>query len=590
MSDHVADSRTTLANGLQLASDALMNGELDDAREQVNRLRMRSDLLRDTDATTRVAELCLLAGMVDEADALIAAALQERGDHAEFHAYRERIRALTADDVSDREVAVGRSEHGVEVMEGLPALLEAARADTARFMHLFAGREDYHARQWRDGSEEGRSGYSPLRAPLTPEVIAAHLGGSITVGVYLLRLDQTAMFFCLDIDIRRKALEQASTPAELHELRRLVHDATMEMQARLTQAGLPLLMEDSGYKGRHLWGFLKEPVPGAMLHRFGRTLRAFVGNLDPRLSLEFFPKQESVAAGGLGNLVKLPLGVHLVSGRRSTLMQDGNVVANPWPVLHGIRRFSRSELMDIQTHIRATTGGHTHVVSTGPRRAEPDSSGAKSHPGGSDLGQGEARPLRLEDLKADPNFTAQLQGCPVLASLVEQATVQRRLSHHERVVIIHSLGHLAGGVDAVNAILAMCPDTPRQDRLQRMLRGHPISCGRIRERIPETTSRLPCACEFAPSDVLYPTPSRHLLGSPLLEERTRSARAAEPRSTEPRPTDPRDLGPRDTGRRDTGPRDTGEEQFADTLEYSPVAPQESAAAGTVTGNRLKGSS
>jgi hypothetical protein len=124
----------------------------------------------------------------------------------------------------------------------------------------------------------------------------------------------------------------------------------------------------------------------------------------------------------------------------------------------------------------------------------------------------QAPSVTMAQLLERARFQQLLAGCCVLADIVERAQQARRLSHHERVVLVHSLGHIPGGVEAVNAVLGLCPDTPPQDRLKRMLRGHPISCGRIRERIPDVTSRLPCMCEFEVSDVWYPHPARHLDG------------------------------------------------------------------------------
>lgn len=72
--------------------------------------------------------------------------------------------------------------------------------------------------------------------------------------------------------------------------------------------GLDYLVESSGRKGFHVW-VPTAYMPAATLYRLGRGVRAELG-FD---ALEVFPKQTEVRK--LGNLVKLPGGVHRVTGK-----------------------------------------------------------------------------------------------------------------------------------------------------------------------------------------------------------------------------------------------------------------------------------
>ncbi|MBU1430251.1 hypothetical protein KKF91_06735, partial [Myxococcota bacterium] len=115
-------------------------------------------------------------------------------------------------------------------------LLDPPRADVVRLLHLFAGREGVYARQWADARG---TGYSPVRAPLTPELWRAHLAGGVTLGAYVVRVDQTATFFALDLDIRRKALEEArGRPARIDDLRARVARAGLDLRAQALDLGL----------------------------------------------------------------------------------------------------------------------------------------------------------------------------------------------------------------------------------------------------------------------------------------------------------------------------------------------------------------
>ena len=129
---------------------------------------------------------------------------------------------------------------------------EVARADLARMLALFAGRHDVHARQWYQRGEG--TGYSPVHLPLTIQHLRQHVDGEITVGVYPVRGDGTCGFFVLDLDITADALRAASGDRdETARLISLVEAHTTELVERCElELGLEPLVEDSGFKGRHL--------------------------------------------------------------------------------------------------------------------------------------------------------------------------------------------------------------------------------------------------------------------------------------------------------------------------------------------------
>jgi hypothetical protein len=79
---------------------------------------------------------------------------------------------------------------------------------------------------------------------------------------------------------------------------------------KLSHEHVPSYLEKSR-RGGHLWLFLAEAVAGRDARAFGRGLLAFHRVED----VELFPKKDELA-GGPGSLIRMPLGVHLVTGRR----------------------------------------------------------------------------------------------------------------------------------------------------------------------------------------------------------------------------------------------------------------------------------
>jgi hypothetical protein len=78
------------------------------------------------------------------------------------------------------------------------------------------------------------------------------------------------------------------------------------LAGELAGQGVPLVLEASR-RGGHAWGFLAHPAPAWVVRRWLLPYALAYG-------VELYPKQDAVPGGGVGNLVRLPLGVHRKSG------------------------------------------------------------------------------------------------------------------------------------------------------------------------------------------------------------------------------------------------------------------------------------
>ena len=234
----------------------------------------------------------------------------------------------------------------------------------------------------------------------------------------------------------------------------------------------------------HLWLFFAEPVPAAVVKRFFEAVVQRVGPPGPELQWEVFPKQEQVAEDQLGNLIKLPLGIHLKTGRRCLFTDlDGQEYSDQEGFLQRIQQVER--------------GAFEQAVS---RLVAPPAQGGTA---GS-----------VQTLQADfPEYEALFKGCPVLVALMEKAVVTHHLTHDERLVLKCILGHLdEGGGRLIHSIIGHCLDyseTITQQQIDRTPPS-PISCPKIRQRLPEVTSTVNCACVFDLPEGGYPSPLLHL--------------------------------------------------------------------------------
>lgn len=353
--------------------------------------------------------------------------------------------------------------------------MELCDADLVRFAARFQGRPGVHARMWHHPARG--SGYSPVQAPLDAEVARQHLEGRVTVGTYLVRPDHTVGQAVLDLDATRPALEAAARDRrDAEALQQAIHDAGRQLVTALQAAGLQPLLVDSGFKGRHLWCFFDAPVPAAHA-RAGLAALVRAVPIDPRLRIEVFPKQDQTRPGGLGNLVKLPLGVHLRTGRISAVLDEAGL-----PTSDGLRRLL--------------------CWPTSPAPPVPS--------GGAPVDE---RPLEVSPVAARGAPTL-LGACSVVRAVLASARQARRIGRGAALVLNHSLGHLVDGVELLQELYAGIPDLPVPMEPRSPLRGHPISCAKIRKRLPELANALPCDCVFPDRSGTYAHPLRHLDGSP----------------------------------------------------------------------------
>ena len=154
-----------------------------------------------------------------------------------------------------------------------------------RFALTFINQRQAHPLQLSDGS------YITVKEPLRPSHIERHLKGDITLGAYALDSQSRASWLALDAD----------TPE--------LHGRILVTFAHLQAEGIPSFLELSR-RGSHFWLFF-DKQPGAFVRQVGRGL---ISRFDLE-GIELYPKQDALKTGP-GSLVRLPFGIHRLTGKR----------------------------------------------------------------------------------------------------------------------------------------------------------------------------------------------------------------------------------------------------------------------------------
>ena len=234
----------------------------------------------------------------------------------------------------------------------------------ALFQSLFQGRDDVFAKRWYSNATQ-KSGYQPVCkrewnrefcdkrkykcadcpnrqfAPLTYNDFFNHLSGKDplgrdVIGLYPIRKDNTCSFLCTDFD--DKNCEHGYKNDVLAFIN-ICKTWNVHCYIERSRSG----------KGAHVWIFFDTPVTAFKARKLGNAILTEAMNRDAHLSFKsydrFFPNQDTLPTGGLGNLVALPLqGMARRKGNSVFVDEDFNAHADQWELLSQVLKLSEVEL------------------------------------------------------------------------------------------------------------------------------------------------------------------------------------------------------------------------------------------------------
>lgn len=370
------------------------------------------------------------------------------------------------------------------------------------YLSLFRGREGYFAQQ-RDDS------YDPVNKQFDEFYLKRHLAGDTTFGIYLLTEQSTCNLVCVDIDILKAELDELEFRDLDTKFERLSEQLYRTLAVLTDLMHIPsssLLLEETGGRGYHIWVLLAAALSGNSAVAFGDALKS---KLD--FEIEFFPKQGTLTEKRkLGNLIKLPLGVHKKYGRRSVFFE----LSDRAPCYLGDVQDNLAFLenvLPVDPAVLRDAAGNGDLVQTIHRPA----------------GRGELEVGRaMYEGPVDRLFS----GCTAIRQIRDKAAAGQVLSYSEAFHFANTMLSVPDGEGAVYRVIRSAfgdrydPDLC-QSELERIKPLHPTSCRTLvndricpayckasvaeRNRDPLLSNTSPCSVWLRPKRSLQTTEIRN---------------------------------------------------------------------------------
>ena len=234
------------------------------------------------------------------------------------------------------------------------------------FCSLFKGRDDVFARRWYSKTSE-KAGYQPVCqnewtplcdkrkykcadcpnrqfSSLTYNDYYRHLEGKDAdgrdvIGIYVLNEDNTCHLLCTDFD--DKNCEHG------------YQDDVLAFVDVCKSWDIPYSIERSrSGNGAHVWIFFENPVLAIKARKLGNAILTEAMNRDGRIGFKsydrFFPNQDTLPVGGLGNLVALPLQGNARKNGNSVFVNEFfEPYPDQWEYLLNVEKLTRQTLEEL---------------------------------------------------------------------------------------------------------------------------------------------------------------------------------------------------------------------------------------------------
>lgn len=256
----------------------------------------------------------------------------------------------------------------------------------------------------------------------------------------------------------------------------------------LKKMGLTGYVEDTGFRGYHIWLFFTEWIPIRYINSLSECVQKEVGE-EKDIVMEIFPNNIRLRPGKNGQSIKLPLGIHILTGERSCFLDEQFNRIEDYPeFFSGIAKFSLSNIHKILGANMLDKQGEL-TMKEADRNLE-----------------------RFGHLSESVKIV--LEKCSLMRYLCQKAATTGYLSHFERLSVLYVFGHMGDeGKEFVHTVMGFTLNYQYSitQKFITKLPEKPVSCVKLREQYKLITAEYGCNCNFKRTKNCYPSPVLHAI-------------------------------------------------------------------------------
>lgn len=356
----------------------------------------------------------------------------------------------------------------------------------SKFIELFSGREDTFSIQTENG-------YYPVRRALTEIDVAQHFSGKRTIGIYVLRSDDTVKFGAYDVDAKKGSVNQEELiNIECKKVAKSLYDALKSEQIKS-------YVEFSGNKGYHIWIFLDAPIPAYKMKYILEKISSKVKTPE-NINIEIFPKQTNLN-GGLGNLIKAPLGIHQKTKKRCTFLDENfEPIDDQLSFLLNIEK-NQSERIE-KLYRELFNDMEVDISEKNTNTKIPKESSSRKEPQTIDQTTQIKKELRQQIKSQQPQEEFLAKSCSIIAQILQKIEKFAYITDFEEKILISTFKHLQNGQEILERLLSRTINYSKstlQNKIQN-IGTIPITCEEIKKESLATNLPLDlskCVCRFS---------------------------------------------------------------------------------------------
>lgn len=356
-----------------------------------------------------------------------------------------------------------------------------------RMMRILIGREDIYGLEIFNTN--GKRQIDLQMMPLSEKNLLEHLSGNQSIGTYVQRSNATAHFLVIDIDISKKVvLQYEQHSPEFEAYMEKVFLKSQEFLKLFHDFGMTGYVESSGYRGYHVWMFFSEWISVRYINMFCDILEERINCTEEGISIEFFPNKTRIKPGKFGQVIKIPYGLHLKTGKRSFFLDENSEKVTELNVF--LDNLSKISLGTLKRVLASNSGWQENV-------------------------EIKVVDMNLEAFEGShENAIEILRKCNLMRYLCQKSQKTGYLTHFERLSILYVFGHLGEeGKQFVHQVMSFTLNYQYNvtEKFIRKLPGKPISCIKLREQYKKLTAEFGCNCSFKRTKNCYPSPVMHAI-------------------------------------------------------------------------------